>query len=124
MVRAGCSWPGQAFRRGAFAEGMKLQTDGLADLERGVALAQDSIGTRAARGPVLMIYAAGLRPHDRARADRLTKMAIGDFEFVVAREQRAGPRLDEHDRGELLGGAGDGWLQLGDAAKATPISIA
>jgi hypothetical protein len=67
-----------------------------------------------------MIYAAGLRPHDRALADRLTTTAIGDFEFMVAREQQRWPRLETHDRGELLGGLAAGWLQLDEAAKAAP----
>jgi len=111
---------GQAFGRKAFVEGMRLQAEGLADLERGVALEPRSPGTRALRGPVLMIYAAGLRPHDRALADRLTTTAIGDFEFMMAREQPRWSGLETHDRGELLGGLAMGWLQLDDAAKAAP----
>jgi alpha-beta hydrolase superfamily lysophospholipase len=110
---------GQAFGRGVFAEGMRLQAEGLADLERGVAL-DDSIPTRAARGPVLMAYAAGLRRHDRALADRMTTTAIGDFDFIVAREQARWGELAIHNRGELLGGLAQSWLQLGDAGKAAP----
>ena len=67
-----------------------------------------------------MIYAAALRAHDRALADRLTTTAISDFDFMVAREQMRWAGLDAHDRGELLGGLATGWLQLGDTAKATP----
>ena len=111
---------GQAFGRKAFAEGMRLQAEGLADLERGVALEPNSPGTRALRGPVLMIYAAGLRPHDRALADRLTTTGIGDFEFMVAREHPRWPGLAAHDRGELLGGLAAGWLQLDEPVKALP----
>jgi len=111
---------GHAFGRKAFAEGMRLQAEGLADLERGVALEPNSPGTRALRGPVLMIYAAGLRPHDRALADRLTTTAIGDFEFMVAREQPRWSGLAAHDRGELLGGLAAGWLQLDEPVKAAP----
>jgi hypothetical protein len=108
---------GQAFRRGAMAEGAKLQTDGLADLDRGVAL-EDSVGTHAARGPVLMSYAPFVRPYDKALADRLTKTAIADFEFVVARNQPRWAGLDGHDRGELLGALASGWLQLDQAPQA------
>jgi non-heme chloroperoxidase len=111
---------GQAFGRGAFAEGLRLQTEGLVDLERGVALEPDAPGTRAARGPVLMIYAAALRRHDRALADRLTATAIGDFEFMVERERSRWNGLAAHDRGELLGGLAQGWLQIDDPAKAAP----
>jgi hypothetical protein len=110
---------GQAFGRRAFAEGMRLQAEGLADLERGVAL-DDSIATRGARAPVLVIYAAALRRHDRALADRLTTTAIGDFEFMVAREQARWGELASHNRGELLGGLAQGWLQIDDPAKAAP----
>ena len=67
-----------------------------------------------------MIYAAGLRPHDRALADRLTTIAIGDFEFMVAREQPRWSALETHDRGELLGGLAAGWLQLDEPVKALP----
>jgi hypothetical protein len=110
---------GQAFRRGNVAEGLKLQTEGLADLDRGVAL-DDSIATRAARGPVLMNYATFMRPHDRAFADRLTETAIADFEFIVARNQPRWDALDSHDRGELLGALATGWLQLDKMPKAEP----
>jgi pimeloyl-ACP methyl ester carboxylesterase len=110
---------GEAFRRGARAEGLKLQTEGLADLDRGVAL-EDSIGTRAARGPVLMSYAPFVRPYDKAFADRLTTTAIADFEFVVASNQSSWTGLDSHDRGELLGALASGWLQLDQAPKADP----
>ncbi len=54
---------GQAFRRGATAEGMKLQTDGLADLDRGVALAPDRRRHPArARACCCSNYAAFVRP--------------------------------------------------------------
>jgi len=110
---------GQAFRRGAIAEGVKLQRAGLADLDRGVALS-DSVSTRAARGPVLMNYAAFVRPHDKAFADRLTATAIADFEFIVARAQPRWDGLATHDRGELLGALAQGWLQRDEPAKAEP----
>jgi pimeloyl-ACP methyl ester carboxylesterase len=110
---------GQAFRRGATAEGLKLQTAGLADLDRGVAL-EDSIGTRAARGPVLMTYATFVRPYDKVFADKLTETAIADFEFIVARNAPNWAGLDSHDRGELLGALASGWLQLDKTPKAAP----
>ena len=67
-----------------------------------------------------MIYADRLRAHDRALADRLTRTAIEDFDFMLAREQARWPGLDSHDRGEVLGGLAAGWLQLGDRARAAP----
>jgi non-heme chloroperoxidase len=111
---------GQAFRRQAFAEGMRLQAEGLADLERGVALEPRSPGTRAPRGAALMAYAAALQSYDRALADRLTATAIGDFEFMIERVQARWATLDGHDRGELLGALAQGWLQLDNAPRAMP----
>src|SRR5262249_40524983 len=102
---------GQAFGRGAFAEGQKLASAGVADLQRAGALKPDSIGVRAVRGPALLAYTRGLRPFDRVEADRLTVLAIGDFEFVMAAVLPQWKVLAEHDRGELLGALADGWLQ-------------
>jgi pimeloyl-ACP methyl ester carboxylesterase len=110
---------GAAFRRGAREEGRTLARQGLADMERGVSLRPDA-STRAARGPVLMAYAAGLGAFDRTAADRLTRTAIGDFEFMVEAERADWGRLAEHNRGELLGALAQGWLQLDDPAKARP----
>jgi pimeloyl-ACP methyl ester carboxylesterase len=109
---------GQAFQRGAWQEGQALARQGLADLDRGVALKPDSIGTRAARGPALMPYANGLRRFDKAAADRLTSTAMSDFEFIAKTKAATWDKLAEHDRGEILGALAEGSLQLGDAAKA------
>lgn len=110
---------GQAFQRGAYADGATLANQGLADLDRAVALEPD-FSTRAARGPVLLAYADGLRRFDKTQADRLTQTAIGDFDYMLQASAADWAKLAEHDRGELLGGLATGWLQLGDAAKASP----
>jgi hypothetical protein len=65
-----------------------------------------------------MPFARGLRPFNRPEADRLTRVAIGDFEFVMDVSVPHWSKLDEHNRRELLGALADGWLQLGDVAKA------
>ena len=109
---------GTAFRRGAMADGMRLSEEGMADLERALALKPESIGVRAARAPALMPYARGLRPFNRREADRLTRLAIADMEFVMTARASDWTGLDAHDRGEVLGALADGWLQLGDAAQA------
>ena len=108
----------EAFRQRALREGMALSAQGVADLERGVALKPDSIGVRAARGPALLVYAARLRAFDKAEADRLTGLAIGDFDYIVNVKSANWSGLAEHARGELLGALAEGWLQLGEAAKA------
>ena len=109
---------GQAYQRGALAEGRVLAGQGLADMERAVALAPTDISVRIPRATGLMPFARGLRPFNRSEADRLTKIAIGDFEFTIAASAANWSKLAEHNRGELLGALADGWLQLGETAKA------
>jgi hypothetical protein len=108
---------GQAFRSGAIEEGRALAAQGMADMERAVALAPTFIGVRIPRATGLMPFARGLRPFNRPEADRLTKIAIGDFEFTVAATANWSA-LAEHNRGELLGALADGWLQLGESSRA------
>ncbi|HSI00501.1 MAG TPA: alpha/beta fold hydrolase [Reyranella sp.] len=110
---------GEAFRRGATEAGLGLARQGIADMDRGVAL-KPGISTRAARAPVLMTYAAGLKAFDHAGAERLTRTALGDYELILEAERANWSVLAEHNRGEILGGLAQGWLQLDDAAKATP----
>jgi len=109
---------GQAFQRGAMGEGRALAGQGVADMERAVALAPTEIAVRIPRAAGLMPYARGLRPFNRPEADRLTRVAIGDFEFATAASIPYWSKLGEHNRGELLGALADGWLQLGEVAKA------
>jgi hypothetical protein len=109
---------GQAFQRGAIDDGRILATQGMADMERAVALAPTSIAVLIPRAAGLMPFARGLRPFNRPEADRLTKIAIGDFEFVMAASTVNWSTLKEHSRGELLGALADGWLQLGDVTRA------
>ncbi len=109
---------GQAFQRGAIGEGQTLAGQGIADMNRAVSLAPTDIAVLIPRATGLMPFARGLRPFNRPEADRLTKIAIGDFEFVVAANAANWSKLKEHGRGELLGALADGWLELGDVAKA------
>lgn len=99
------------------AEGLKLSAEGIGDMERAVSLAPNDIAVRVSRGAGLQPYARGLRPFDRAGADKLTAIAIGDFEFVVATSLPYWSKLSEHGRGELLGALADGWSSLGEPAK-------
>ena len=109
---------GVAFQRGGIGDGRRLAGEGLADLERAVTLAPGSIGVRAVRAPALMLYANGVRPSDPAEADRLVRLAVVDFEFILTTRTPDWSGLAEHDRGEVLGALAEGWLQLGDAAQA------
>jgi hypothetical protein len=109
---------GQAFQRGAFTEGQTLAAQATADMDRAVALAPDDIAVRIPRAAALLPFARGMRPFNRPEADRLTRTAIGDFEFVVSASTPRWSKLGEHGRGELLGALADGWLTLGEATKA------
>jgi non-heme chloroperoxidase len=111
---------GLAARRGDFAEGRTLFHDGIADMDRAVSLEPANPAVRIPRATGLMPYAQGLRPFDRATADRLTATALGDFEFVVKQAGADWGTMAVHDRGELLGALADGWLQLGKPDKANP----
>lgn len=108
----------QAFQRGDIVGGRVLFIEGLADMERAVALAPDDIAVRVPRASGLLPAARALRRVDRAEADRLTRIALGDFEFVPQASQPRWDRLGEHGRGEILGALADGWLMLGETAKA------
>jgi hypothetical protein len=110
----------QAFQRGATAEGQALTAQAIADMDRAVAMAPDDIAVRVPRAAGLLPFARGMRPFNRPEADRMTRTAIGDFEFVVAASTSWWSKLSAHGRGELLGALADGWLQLGDVAKASP----
>jgi len=109
---------GQALRRGALTEGRRLYGEAMADLERAVALAPNDIAVRIPRATGLQPFARGLRPFERAEADRLTRIVISDLEFVVAASASFWNGLATHNRGELLGALADSWLQLGEPVKA------
>src|SRR6267154_1114390 len=109
---------GQAFQRGAIAEGQALTAQATADMDRAVALAPDNIAVRVPRAAALLPFARGMRPFNRPESDRMIRTAIADFEFVVAASISWWSKLSEHGRGELLGALADGWLLLGDVDKA------
>jgi hypothetical protein len=111
---------GQAFRRGAIAEGRALAADGIADMMRAVSLAPEDLGVRIPRATGLQPFAAGIRPYDRTAADRLTRLAIEDYEFALKANASRWNTLDAHDRGEVLGALAESWLQVGDDARAQP----
>jgi pimeloyl-ACP methyl ester carboxylesterase len=111
---------GQAFRRQAFGEGRQLQAQGLADMDRAVALAPNDVAVRIPRATSLLAYARFERPYNRAEADQLTATAISDFEFTLQASESRWTALGEHGQGELLGGLADAWLGIGDRAQAAP----
>ena len=111
---------GQAFRRGEIAEGRELSDKGIADMMRAVKLAPDDLAVRIPRATGLQPFANGIRPYDRAAADRLTRIVLEDFEFALKANTPRWNKLSEHDRGEILGALAENWFQLGETATARP----
>jgi hypothetical protein len=109
---------GQAFRRGDAAAGQKLCREALADMELAVALAPNDIAVRVPRAAGLMPAARALRLVDRHEADRLARIAVDDFEFVLQASRPRWSSMSEHGRGEVLGALADGWLMLDEGTKA------
>jgi hypothetical protein len=111
---------GQAFQRRDFAEGQSLSAEGVADMDRAVALDSNNIAVRVPRAAGLLPFARGMRAHNPAEADRLVRTAIGDYEFVLNASAAWWSTLNSHGQGEVLGALAEGWLQLGAIAKAEP----
>lgn len=110
LVRAG-----QAFRAGDRATGMQQYAQGLAEMDRAVALAPDDVGVRIPRGAVLLAMA----PHvPEPEKTRLEKLGLGDYEATLALQQAYFGKLPLHAREQLLYGLTDGYAELGDQARA------
>ncbi len=106
---------GNAFRTGDRATGGKLWTQGLAEMDRAVEIAPESIGTRIPRGAVLLAV-AGFTP-EPTRTSLLDK-ALGDYEKVLSLQKDEFDQLTVHARSQLLYGLADGWHRRGDKTRA------
>lgn len=106
---------GTAFRAGDRDTGMKLWTDGMAEMDRAVALAPDSVGTRIPRGAVLLAASPFVPEPERSR---LLDKGLGDYERVLELQKAEFDRLSRHARTQLLFGLADGWNRRGDRARA------
>jgi len=106
---------GAAFRAGQQERGMKLWTDGLAEMDRAVALAPDDVGTRIPRGATLLAASPFVPEPQRTQ---LLDKGLGDYERVLALQKDHFDRLGRHARMQLLYGLADGWNRRGDQARA------
>jgi len=93
-----------------------LNRQALAEMAKAVALGPDNIGVLIPRGAVLLATAMQIQDAERARP--YVETAMGDFEKVMALEQRRLASMATHPKGELFGGLAEGWARLGDAQKA------
>ncbi len=105
---------GAAFRAGNVAEGQRLRAQGLAEMDRAVALRPHSPSTLAARAPALFV-AAKYAP--APIAEPWLRTAMSDFEELAAINQQRSD-LSEHDKGEVLGALAEGWDRLGDSTRS------
>ena len=108
---------GQAFQRGDTAAGQKLspRRSPTWSVPWRSHPATSRCACRGRRACCPSTRVAPCRPR-RSRpvdADRL-----GDFEFVLQASQPRWNKMSEHGRGEVLGALADGWLMLGETAKA------
>lgn len=106
---------GQAFQNGDTAAGMERFGRGLGEMNKAVALAPDRVAVRTPRGATLLEATRSMPP---AQAEPLLRLAIGDYERVLALQTPTFASLGGHPRGELLFGLADGYARLGDPAKA------
>ncbi len=106
---------GDAFRAGQKEQGMKLWTDGMAEMDRAVAITPDDVGTRIPRGAVLLAASPFVPEPERSR---LLDKGLGDYERVLALQKGHFDRLSRHARTQLLFGLADGWNRRGDKDRA------
>jgi hypothetical protein len=108
---------GQAFQQKDMPKGMELWGRGLQEMNRAVEIAPDNVGVRIPRGATLMEASRNVPP---TQAPALLKTAVGDYEHVLALQEKSQyfATLSGHAKGELLFGLADGWARLGDKEKA------
>lgn len=107
---------GAAYQSGDFQRGGALWSKGLAEMDKAVGLAPNSLGTRIPRGASL--FEASRRWPNRQEADALVRTAIEDYERSLQMQQNYFSTISDHAKGELLFALADGWARLGDKEKA------
>jgi hypothetical protein len=110
---------GTAFAAGDRARAMSLWNDGLAEMDRAVALAPDVVGTLIPRGAVHLAVAPHVPDPDLARA--LVAKGVGDYERALALQAEVFDTLSVHARGQLLHGLAEGHARMGDRERAAAL---
>jgi hypothetical protein len=107
---------GQEFQAKKNAEGMKLWTTGLADMDQAVKLEPDNVGVRVPRAVVLIPVS---RAVPEAMRKPLLEKARGDLEAVYAAQKDVFRNIGTHPQGELRMALAETYTRLGEADKAT-----
>ena len=106
---------GQAFASGEAQSGAALWMRGLAEMDRAVSLAPDSVGVRIPRGATLLGASRNMPP---AMARPLIEIGVADYERTLALQAESFASLGDHPKGELLFGLADGYGRLDQPAQA------
>jgi hypothetical protein len=106
---------GAAFAKGDSQTGMELYAKGVAEMDRAVALAPQSVGVRIPRGAVMLAMAPHVPEPERGK---LVERGIADYETTLAVQAPYFATLSLHSREQLLYGLTDGYAMHGDADKA------
>src|SRR5262245_63610587 len=86
--------------------------EGMADMDRAIALEPNNIGVLIPRAASLLGAARNQR--DPARARELAGQAAANFETALALRKPAFDRLGQHNRGEYLSGFAESWALAGN----------
>jgi len=106
---------GPLFQAAKVADGIKLYTAGLKDMDDAVKLEPTNAGVRIPRAAVLMPASAGMPD---AMAKPLWETVRGDFEAIHEFQKDDLHKLGTHPRGELRMGLADVYRKLKQADKA------
>ena len=102
--------PGRRLQKGG-----ELWGRGMAEMSRAVSLQPENVGRpHSPRRPLT----EASRQMPPAQAGPVLKLAVDDYEQVLALQASYFDRLSDHARGELLFGLADGWARLGNQEKA------
>jgi len=105
-----------AFQKADMRKGAELWDRGMNEMDEGVSIAPNNVGTRISRGATLLGAAA--YAFDKKQAHQMLQTGVADYEFVLELQKPYFNKLSAHSRGELLFGLASGWHQLGDNEKA------
>jgi hypothetical protein len=104
-----------AFRAGDRPTGVKLYQQGLAEMDRAVALAPSKVGVRIPRGAVLLVVAGFVPEPEKTK---LVTRGASDYEVGLAGQESYFAKLTLHAREQMLYGLTDAFATLGDTRKA------
>jgi len=103
---------GRAFEGGDLVRARAMVAEGMADMDRAIALEPNNIGVLIPRAASLLGAARNQR--DPARARELAGQAAANFETALSLRKPAFDRLGQHNRGEYLSGLAESWALAGN----------